>query len=76
LNNHLELFNEAAFVNLGLSPKQAKDLYEFLEDIVLEEGSQRTDKEKVLRDFYELYNPLKLNWTLLLEDVLRILKEN
>lgn len=68
--NHLELFNIAAFTNLGLSSKQVKDLYSFIEDIVLEEDSKRIDKEIVLKDFYENFNPLKLNWTSLLKDLL------
>lgn len=76
MNNHLELFNIAAFTNLGLSPKQVKELYDFLENIVLEEDTKRVDKETILKDFYENFNPLKMDWTLLLEDVLKILKEN
>lgn len=76
MNNHLELFNIAAFTNLGLSPKQVKDLYDFIEDIVLEEDTKTMDKETVLKDFYENFNPLKMDWTLLLKDVLKILKEN
>lgn len=75
-SNHLELFNIAAFTNLGLSPKQVKDLYDFIEDIVLEEETQKTDKETILKDFYENFNPLKRDWTLLLKDVFKILKEN
>lgn len=74
--DHLELFNIAAFTNLGLSPKQVKDLYDFIEDIVLEEDTKRVDKETVLKDFYENFNPLKMDWTLLLKDVFNNLKEN
>ena len=76
MNNHLELFNIAAFTNLGLSPKQVKELYDFLENIVLEEDTKRVDKETILKDFYENFNPLKMDWTSLLKDVLKILKEN
>lgn len=69
---HQELFYLSAYDDLGLTPKQGKEVYEFIEDIVKrEDNPERIDKETILKEFFELYNPLELNWTLLIKDVLR-----
>lgn len=70
--SHLVLFTTAIHCNLGLSSIQAKQVYEFIEDIVKEEDSPKIhDREIVLKDFFENYNPLNLEWTLLIKDLLR-----
>ena len=70
--HHLEQFNFSVYTILGFTPKQGKDIYEFIEEIVLGENNQRKlDKETILKEFFELYNPLNLDWTLLIKDLFK-----